>query len=284
MKALTRPQLDALLSAAKSESFMDWLMFLVTFSHGLRVSETLSLTKANIRNGYITVERGKGSMRCEHPLLPTEREHLEVLAGTTDGRLFPVSRTTFWRRMQQYGAKAGLPDFLRHPHALKHTTGRLGFKHGMTIPQVEAYLGYRTGQHDDLYKPIFRRVRSSIRGCGGRSAVMPDGRFFYEDMSPEDRPFCPPLRHEDDPEPFFRGGGQPHFLTSDGRIVDENRKPTWWFSQPPDKTRPLKPQPTFADPMDAAVALFMNDDAWYMGHAYLDFDWRKYLCGPTTQR
>ncbi len=151
MKSLSREQLTSLLDAAKSESATDYLMLLVAFNHGLRVSETLSLTRGNIVNGYITVKRGKGSRRCEHPLLPNERAALEKLSAETDGRLFPISRVTFWRRMQRYGKAAGLPEFLCHPHVLKHSCGRLGFKGGMTVPDLVAYLGHVNPANSLLY-------------------------------------------------------------------------------------------------------------------------------------
>ena len=150
MKSLTREQLTALLEAARSESELDHLMLLVTFQHGLRVSETLSLTKANLVGGYIVVERGKGSHRCEHPLLPNEVEALTKLAEGRD-RLFPVSRVTFWRRMQHYGKKAGIPATLCHPHALKHTCGRLGFLGGMTVPDLVEYLGHVNPANSLIY-------------------------------------------------------------------------------------------------------------------------------------
>jgi integrase len=147
---MTREQLDALLKVAKEHDERDWLMLLVTFQHGLRVSETLSLTKANLVGGYIVVERGKGSHRCEHPLLPNEVEQLTTLAHK-DGRFFPVSRVTFWRRMQHYGKKAGLPSMLCHPHALKHTCGRLGFLGGMTVPDLVEYLGHVNPANSLIY-------------------------------------------------------------------------------------------------------------------------------------
>jgi integrase len=141
LKSMTREELDRLLEVAKQESFMDYLMMLVTFLHGLRVSETLSLTKDNIVNGYIVVKRGKGSHKCEHPLLltPSEAEHLSSI----EGKFFTMSRITFWRRMQKYGATAGLAPYLRHPHTLKHTCGRLGFKGGMTVPDLVEWLGHK---------------------------------------------------------------------------------------------------------------------------------------------
>jgi len=100
--------------------------------------------------------------------------------------------------------------------------------------------------------------------------------FFYEDMPAEDKPFCPPLRHDDDPEPFFRDSGQPLYLDSDGRIVDGEGKPTYWFSEK--DGLPLNPQPRFASEMDAAVALMLDDDAFYVGHCFISVDWRRYVC------
>ena len=147
MKSFTREQLDRLLEVAKVESFIDYLMLLVTFNHGLRVSETLSLTASNIVGGYVIVERGKKSHQCEHPLLPSEAEYLTKLQG----KFFNMCRMTFWRRMQHYGAKAGLPPHLCHPHTLKHSCGRLGFLGGMTIPDVQAYLGHKNGANTMVY-------------------------------------------------------------------------------------------------------------------------------------
>jgi hypothetical protein len=103
--------------------------------------------------------------------------------------------------------------------------------------------------------------------------------FFYDDMG-EDRPYCPPLRHDDDPEPFFRGGGQELFLNDNGKIVDGNGKPTYWLTHSliPESER----RETFCDPWDAALALLLNEDAWFLGHCYLKFDYRECLCRPTT--
>jgi integrase len=150
VKSMTRDQLNQLLEAARSECELDHLMLLITFQHGLRVSETLSLTKANLVGGYLIVERGKGSRRCEHPLLPNEVEQLAKLAHK-NGRLFPISRVTFWRRMQSYGEKAGIPATLCHPHALKHTCGRLGFLGGMTVPDLVEYLGHVNPANSLIY-------------------------------------------------------------------------------------------------------------------------------------
>jgi integrase len=89
MKSLTRNELDALLRIAARYSEHHALMFIVTFNHGLRVSETLALTGENVMNGYLVVQRLKGSKKTSQPLQRSERDGLLALAGATDGPLFP---------------------------------------------------------------------------------------------------------------------------------------------------------------------------------------------------
>lgn len=134
MKSLTRTELANLLDAAGS----DKLLFAVMFNHGLRVSEVISLDDTNVIDGHLVVQRLKKSRRTTQPLLPNEKELL-----TMTGRFFPMSRWTVARRLIEIGVKAGIPRHKLHPHALKHTTGRLGYLGGMGIPELVAYLGHR---------------------------------------------------------------------------------------------------------------------------------------------
>jgi len=147
VKSLNRTELDALLAVARQHSEQDYLMLLVTFNHGLRASETLALTPNNLVDGHLVVQRLKGSKKTTQKLLKDEREFLEKLTG----RFFPMSRITFWRRMQEYGAEANIPQFKRTPHCLKHTTGRLGYKGGMGIAELQAYLGHVNGGNTMIY-------------------------------------------------------------------------------------------------------------------------------------
>lgn len=151
MKALTEVELDKLLEVAREKSEADYLMLKVTFNHGLRVSETLALTKKNLVDGHLDVQRLKGSKRTRQPLLPGEAEALLKLASSMEGRFFTMDRTTFWRRMKQYGEAAGIPSFKCHPHALKHTTGRLAYVGGMGIPEIQMYLGHVNGSNTMKY-------------------------------------------------------------------------------------------------------------------------------------
>lgn len=148
---LTKTELNALLQAAKSASDRDWLLILVTFWHGLRASETIKLTAANIRDGFITVQRLKGSLKTTQPLVhhadplldeKTAIESRAAAAGPGE-RLFPVSRVHFFRLMRRYAAVAGIPIHKAHPHALKHTIAMQTIR-SAGIENVRAYLGHKS--------------------------------------------------------------------------------------------------------------------------------------------
>lgn len=153
MKSMTRPELDALLAVALKYSELDFLMLSTIFNHGLRVSEAINLTKHNIVDGHLVIQRLKGSKKTSQPLLGNEKLGLETLAVAhiDGGRFFEMDRTTAWRRIQTYGKEAGIPSHKCHPHALKHSTGRLGYEGGMGIPELQKYLGHVCGSNTMIY-------------------------------------------------------------------------------------------------------------------------------------
>ena len=153
MKSLTTEELTRLLIAARKHSERDYTMLLTTFLHGLRVSEVVGgfnkfgeyipgLSSTNIVDGFLIVQRRKGSKKTTQKLHTPEREALLRLAATVEGEFFRMTRQTFWRKMQVYGEEAELPAFKRHGHSLKHTCGRLGFLNGMSVPDIVATLGH----------------------------------------------------------------------------------------------------------------------------------------------
>src|SRR5208337_1041638 len=73
---LTKEQLLAFLGEAKKHSECHWLLFALCYLHGLRISEALDLTAANIRDGFITVKRLKGSLKTTQALIEHEHELL----------------------------------------------------------------------------------------------------------------------------------------------------------------------------------------------------------------
>jgi len=126
-------------------------MFKVAFLHGLRVSELITLKRESIRDGYVTVQRLKGSNKTTQPFVASpdpdldEARELHELYNTLKPgeRLFPMTRNGVYKLMQRAGSRAGIPAHKLHPHALKHSCAMVGIKN-MGIHLVRQYLGHKS--------------------------------------------------------------------------------------------------------------------------------------------
>lgn len=151
MIALSKEELLSLLAAARARRERDWLMILVAFHHGLRVSELISIQPHDIRDGHLSVHRLKGSnhttqVLIEHPdpLLDEVSGLNEYLRKSKNGEpIFPISRRQFGRIMETHGAAAGLPRHKCKPHVLKHTCAMLHISKA-GIENVRAWLGHKS--------------------------------------------------------------------------------------------------------------------------------------------
>lgn len=148
MQHLTIEEIKSLVHNVKSDR--DKLLILVTLQHGLRISETLSLRKGNnIRDGYVSIQRLKGSKKTIQPFVKSSDPDLDesgplnkLLETLKDGDLlFPTYRMKVWRFIQQAGKKAGIPQHKLHPHALKHSCAMLSIKK-IGIENIKQYLGH----------------------------------------------------------------------------------------------------------------------------------------------
>lgn len=155
MEHLTREQVIAVLREARARSERDWTLLLVTFWHGLRASEAISLTPAHFADGYLSIQRLKGSKHTTQPLVedpdPLLNEKLAVESwlakapkngdGSRPLRLFAISRIQLYKLFRRYCAIAGIPRHLSHPHVLKHSIAMQSIK-AAGIENVRAYLGH----------------------------------------------------------------------------------------------------------------------------------------------
>jgi len=146
---LTRYELYSLLREAKAHSERDWLMFLVSYWHGLRVTELITLRASNFTENEIIVQRIKGSMKTQQPLMRhpdalfNEYDALKARAAAAgNGRLFPITRNQVWRLIQKYGTAAGIAHHKLHPHVLKHTIAMHSIREA-GIEMVRQHLGHR---------------------------------------------------------------------------------------------------------------------------------------------
>jgi integrase/recombinase XerD len=183
MEHLTREQLLSVLSHAKATRERDWVLFLVSFWHGLRASEAISLTPDHFADGYLKVQRLKGSLRTVQPLVADENEllneraaveawlrtHNTAHAGSGRAkRLFPITRIQFYRLMRRYGRLAGLPQHLCHPHVLKHSIAMQSI-HEAGIENVRQYLGHRSISSTGAYLKVTDEAASLAVVKGSRT-------------------------------------------------------------------------------------------------------------------
>lgn len=159
----------AALTMEELRTFLSWpyfdprqrLMYKVAFWHGLRVSELIALTKADIQEGHLACQRLKGSMGTiqpfvSHPeLLLDEATELHLLAKELrqGERLFPWDRSWVRKLMQKIGRDMNLPSHKMHPHALKHTIAKLTIRQA-GIENVRQRLGHKSIASTGMYLEV----------------------------------------------------------------------------------------------------------------------------------
>jgi site-specific recombinase XerD len=151
IQSLTAEELRAVLQTAWAHRRRDWLMILLAYSHGLRASEVVGIKAGDLANGYLTVERLKGSKRTVQPLIASEDGLFDCKTGVIEfaesisrnQRLFPITAKHFWRLFRGYALQSGIPAHRAHPHVLKHTLG-MKLVSNVPINVVQQYLGHKS--------------------------------------------------------------------------------------------------------------------------------------------
>lgn len=106
----------------------NYLLILLLFQTGLRISEALSLTPAKIRQfeGSPCLEiRGKGKKRRMVACPERLAEKLQAYAykekiGSND-KFFPINRQRAWQIINEASERAGLNNRRVYPHLLRHS-------------------------------------------------------------------------------------------------------------------------------------------------------------------
>jgi integrase/recombinase XerD len=149
----------------------------VLYATGLRVSELLALTHAdvNFEAGYLTC-MGKGSKQRIVPigdeaaswLTRYEREaRPELLGRRASTRLFvnargggALTRSGFWRILKEYGKAAGISRSLS-PHVLRHSFATHLLDRGADLRAIQVMLGHADLSTTQIYTHVLEaRMRS----------------------------------------------------------------------------------------------------------------------------
>lgn len=158
---LDRAQILALLASARAACERDWLMIATAFLHGLRASEVTSFQASAVRDGFLDIQRLKGSERTiqelytsSEPLLDLRKALTEYASKTPFNQpVFSVHRSTFWRIVQRHGASAGIPAHLRFPHILKHSIAMQTIQVA-GIEHVRQHLGHKSLSSTGAYLKV----------------------------------------------------------------------------------------------------------------------------------
>jgi site-specific recombinase XerD len=169
---LTPTEIEALLQALRRNrnGHRDWLIGLVIYRHGLRVSEACDLRwdDIDLPTRTIRIRRLKGSVDTTHYL---ERDELAALRRLSrrgayvfvNERGDPFRRMGIARMIERAGADAGI-GLPVHVHMLRHSTGFVLANKGMDTRRLQHYLGHSsitytvryTAMSPEPFKDIWR--------------------------------------------------------------------------------------------------------------------------------
>ena len=156
---LTPSELERLLKAAGKRGrygARDALAILMTYRHGLRVSElcTLRWDQVDFATARLTVHRLKGSNGATHPIAGDELRALRKLRREQEPgcryvfmneRGAPMATVGFRKMLTRVGVGRGLATV--HPHMLRHSCGFALADKGREVREIQDYLGHRQIQN-----------------------------------------------------------------------------------------------------------------------------------------
>ena len=173
-KSLTEADVELLLDAPDAETplgMRDRTMFEVLYATGLRVSELVGLTVAQVSldMGVVRV-MGKGSKERLVPLgeeaLDWVKRYLQemrpmLLAGKVCDELFVtqrgegMTRQMFWYLIKQHARQGGVDKPLS-PHTLRHAFATHLLNHGADLRVVQMLLGHSDISTTQIYTHVAR--------------------------------------------------------------------------------------------------------------------------------
>jgi integrase len=153
MEYMNETELQALLDWTYSEDRLLHLAVVVTTTHGLRISELLSLTPASVDGAYLWVEAEKGGTKRLEPIHQdgdpryNERDlpvHAHSVASQGETYLFALCRQQWNRRLAKACRAIGIPSVKAHWHALRHANAMATFKRTVNLGSVRQNLRHKS--------------------------------------------------------------------------------------------------------------------------------------------
>ena len=152
MKHLSPGQVARLIAAADGDR--NRLMLTLCYEHGLRISECLSLTRAHVRRGYLSIRGKKKGRRTDERLSAGALVLFESVTRTLapNTLIFPSSRQWASCIFHRACERAGITLQLRQGvHSLRHSLGHHLLDAGASLPVVQKALRHRSIRSTGVY-------------------------------------------------------------------------------------------------------------------------------------
>jgi type 1 fimbriae regulatory protein FimB len=168
---LTGPEIKKFLEAAKTATRnpeRDYCMMLLTYQHGLRVSEltNLKLSDVDLTERTININRLKNSISGRHPMFTGEARAIrdwlttrEKMEPDTDSFFIseqrgPLSRATVDLLVKTIADASGLRNLAVHAHMLRHSAGYSLINRGFDVRTVQVHLGHARLENTARYTAL----------------------------------------------------------------------------------------------------------------------------------
>jgi len=138
----TKEVITNILDKAKKDRYRNYILLLILWRTGLRVSEVVKLEKRDIIEGNLLVRLGKGK---KDRVVPLESELDTLLLGYIDAMKSRDKLFKFSDRQVRNVVKKYTPDELKkdiHPHTFRHSFAVYCLKNGMNLRTLQKILGH----------------------------------------------------------------------------------------------------------------------------------------------
>ena len=172
-KYLTVSEIDQLLVAANRGRYpdRDRLIILLSYRHGLRVSELIALQWSSVEfeKGRIYIHRMKRGRHGTHTLSQDEKSALEALKKSHDGSGF-IFTSERGGKMYRQNVNRIIDEIAKNtdiainctPHVLRHSCGFELADRGIDTRKIQQYLGHRSIMSTVIYTDLAGRALDDI--------------------------------------------------------------------------------------------------------------------------